>query len=109
MIHYTVSFAFREGTPETEHLGRVRRFLTDLKGRGQIYDYRLLKNRQVASKTRLPLFQADIVIADDGSFGLPFSEVEEIGVHSGHHGWMIENVIDMSVEIFEGLPDDDES
>jgi hypothetical protein len=105
MIHYTVSFAFREGTPEGEHLGRVRSFLADLKSRGQIHDYRLLRNRQLPPKTRLPLFQADIVIADDASFGLPFSEVEEIGVHSGRHGWMIEDVTDMSVEVFDDVPD----
>ncbi len=38
---------------------------------------------------------------DGAQFGLPFAEVGEIGIHSGRHGAMIENVDEFMVEVFE--------
>lgn len=38
-------------------------------------------------------------------FGPPFGEVAAIGIHAGRHGFMIENVSEFIVEVFEELPE----
>jgi hypothetical protein len=103
MIHYNVWFSFKAGTAEPEALSRVQQFLLDLKRRDQIRDFKLLRNRAEAGKTRLARFHALISFADQSQFGLPFQEVATIGVHAGKHGFMIENVDTFIVEVFEEL------
>lgn len=107
MIHYNVWFSFRQGTSELDQMQRVRSFLGDLRSRGQIHDFQLLKNRATAGKSRLARFHALIMFRDDVQFGEPFTEVAAIGFQTGKHGFMIENVTDFIVEIFEELPDTD--
>jgi hypothetical protein len=104
MIHYNVWFSFREGTAELDALARVRQFLLDLKHRNQIHDFKLLRNRAEANKTRLARFHALISFTDKNQFGPPFQEVATIGIHAGPHGFMIENVDTFIVETFEEIP-----
>lgn len=104
MIHYNVWFSFKEGTPEADGLVRVTRFLDDLKQRGLIYDFTLLRNRATADKTRLDRFQALISFTDQEQFGAPFREVAATGIHAGGHGFMIENVGNFVVEVFDEMP-----
>lgn len=105
MIHYNVWFSFANGVAEPEQIQRVRSFLSDLKSRGKIHDFQLLKNRALSGKSRLARFHALIMFLDDDQFGQPFTEVAAIGVHAGTHGFMIENVSEFVVEIFEELSD----
>ncbi len=46
------------------------------------------------------------MFADKEQFALPFQEVAALGIHSGKHGFMIENVSDFVVEIFNELAPD---
>jgi hypothetical protein len=104
VIHYNVWFSFKEGSAEQESLSRVRQFLLDLKERGQVFDFTLLRHRADSGKTRLAPFHAQIVFADQDQFGRPFQEVAAAGMRTGAHGLMIENVDTFIVEIFEELP-----
>ena len=45
MIRYNVWFSFKPGTDAPAGLGRVRDFLTDLKDRGRIHEFKVLRNR----------------------------------------------------------------
>ena len=103
MIHYTVAFSFKPGVADTDQLGQVRAFLADLQARGKIASYRLLRNRNDASRSSLPPYKVDVMLRDEASFGVPFAEVAEIGIHSGAHGLMIEHVDRMVVEVFEDI------
>jgi hypothetical protein len=103
MIHYNVWFSFRDGIVEVDEMRRVRSFLTDLKSRGKIHDFQLLKNRAAPGKSKLARFHAVIMFLDGDQFGQPFSEVAAIGIHAGKHGFMIENVSEFVVETFEEL------
>jgi hypothetical protein len=104
LIHYNVWFSLRDGAAEADQMQLVRAFLADLKSRRQIYDFQLLKNRAAPGNTRLGPFHALIMFRDNDQFGPPFTEVAAIGIHSGRHGFMIENVTDFVVEVFEELP-----
>jgi hypothetical protein len=46
-------------------------------------------------------FHVVIKFVDGSQFGLPFKEVAEIGIHSGKHGFMLENVEQFIVEVSE--------
>lgn len=102
-IHYNVWFSFKDDTVESDQVERVRTFLADLRTRGLVHDFQLLKNRNGEAKTKLPRFHALIVFRDEQQFGEPFAEVADIGVHSGRHGFMIEQIGRFSVEIFESI------
>jgi len=103
MILYNVWFSFKSGSDEDAELSKARTFLDDLKNRAKLHNYRLMKNRAPKEKSRLSTYQLMAEFADGMQFGLPFSEVSQIGIHSGNHGAMIENVDDFMVEIFEDL------
>lgn len=68
-----------------------------------VADYRLLTNRASGTETKMPKYQVIIEFADDTQFGLPFAEVERIGIRSGKHGAMIEHVEEFVVEVFEQI------
>lgn len=104
MIHYNVWFSFKKGTAEPVALKRVAAFLDEQKQSGRIHDFMLLRNQAEAAKTKLARFHALISFVDQEQFVLPFKQVEAIGVHSGPHGLMIENVDTFIVEVFEELP-----
>jgi hypothetical protein len=103
MILYNVWFSFRPGFDENAELAKTRTFLEDLKGRAKLHGYRLMKNRAPKEKSRLASYQLMAEFADGAQFGLPFTEVEQIGIHSGHHGAMIQNVSEFMVEVFEDI------
>ena len=103
MIHYNVWFTFNPTVDEAEQLAHVVRLLEDFKSRDMIAAYRLLRNRGIGSKTRMPRFQVIIEFRDDEQFGLPFAEVDRTGVRGGAHGAMIEHVSEFVVEVFEEL------
>lgn len=104
MIHYNVWFSFKPGTVEMEGLARVRDFLSDLRERGRIDTFTLLRSRAKPGQTRLAPLHAVIVFADQDQFTAAFVDVEASGVHVGRHGSMIENVDTFIVEIFDELP-----
>jgi hypothetical protein len=54
MIHYNVWFSFQAGVDEAYQLEKTRHLLDDLKSRGMIADYRLLRSAhpQVRRKCR---------------------------------------------------------
>jgi hypothetical protein len=103
VIHYNVWFSFKDGISEPDGLGRVRRFLGDLQRRGQIAEFRLMRNTREGDKTNLGPLQAQISFVDSAQFGAPFAEVAATGVHAGQHGFMIEHVNMLGVEVFEDL------
>jgi hypothetical protein len=103
MIHYNVWFSFRAGADEAHQLERTRHLLDDFKSRKMIAGYRLLKNRAAESKTKMPPYQVVIEFGDDEQFGLPFAEVQRIGIRLGKHGTMIEHVDEFVVEVFEEI------
>ena len=104
VIHYYVWFSFRPGVQTDEGLQRVRTFLDEMSGRGVVQEFRLLRNRSAADKTRE--FQAVIVFADADAFARGFEAVEHDGIRAGLHGLMIANLQDFSAEVFEALPAD---
>ena len=101
MILYNVWFSFKAGSNESAELDKARTFLDDLKNRAMLHAYRLMKNRAPREKSRLASYQLMAEFADDRQFGLPFAEVGRIGIHSGSHGMMIQNVDEFMVEVFE--------
>jgi hypothetical protein len=103
MIHYNVWFSFEEGADEPPYLQAARHLLDDFKSRRMIADYLLLKNRAPADETRMPKYQVIIEFEDDNQFGLPFAEVERIGIRLGKHGAVIEHVDQFVVEVFEEI------
>jgi hypothetical protein len=103
VILYNVWFSFKTGADESAELGKARSFLDDLKGRSKLNSYRLMKNRAPREKSRLASYQLMAEFRDDTQFGLPFTEVGGIGIHSGRHGAMIENVDAFMVEVFEDI------
>jgi len=103
MILYNVWFSFKAGSDEAVEIEKIKMFLNDLQDRAMIHEYRLLKNRAQAGKSKLPPYQMIAEFSDENQFGLPFAEVKRIGIHSGRHGSMIENVDEFVVELFEDL------
>jgi hypothetical protein len=103
MILYHVWFSFKPGSDEVAEIEKVRQFLTDLKSRIKLHDFRLTRNRGTPDKTKLCPYQITAEFADGAQFGLPFAEVTKIGIHSGPHGAMIENVDQFMVEVFEDI------
>jgi hypothetical protein len=103
MIHYNVWFSFKPGVDQTAQLSRCRACLDDFKGRKLIHSYSLLENRGKPGKSELPQLQAIIEFQDYEQFGKPFAEVNRIGIHSGLHGLMIEDVEQFKVEVFEHI------
>lgn len=103
MIHYNVWFSFKDGTSESDGLTRVRAFLDDLRQRGRVDDFKLLRSRARPDQTRLARFHAVIVFVDQDQFDAAFRDVETTGAHAGSHGLMIENVDTFIVETFEEL------
>lgn len=103
MILYNVWFSFKSGSDETAEIGKVRRFLDDLQGRTKLHGYRLMKNRAPKEKSKLHAYHLMAEFADGTQMDQPFAEVGQIGIHSGHHGAMIENVDQFLVEVFDDL------
>jgi hypothetical protein len=103
VILYHVWFSFKPGSNEAAELTRTRSFLEDLKGRSKLHAYRLMKNRATREKSKLSSYQLMAEFLDEAQFKLPFGEVTQIGIHSGKHGAMIENVGDFMVEVFEDV------
>ena len=104
MILYNVWFSFKSGSDEQAEIAKTRRFLDDLQSRAKLHGYRLMKNRAAKEKSKLHAYHLMAEFADDNQMGLPFAEVGQIGIHSGHHGAMIENVSNFMVEVFEDVP-----
>ena len=52
MIHYYVWFSFQPEVQPDEGLQRVRTFLDEMTRRGVVQEFRLLRNRSAADKTR---------------------------------------------------------
>jgi len=103
VILYNVWFSFKSGSDEIAEIAKTRHFLNDLKSRQKLHGYRLMKNRTQPEKTKLPPYQLMAEFADSDQFAQPFAEVGKIGLHSGKHGAMIENVEEFKVEVFEDL------
>jgi hypothetical protein len=95
LIHYNVTFSFKDGVAQAPALQRVAMFLDDLRTRALIHDYEITQSED-------GLHVVGIAFLDREQFGLPFKEVAGIGIHAGAHGFMIENVAQFSVEIVEG-------
>jgi hypothetical protein len=101
MIFYNVRFSFKPGSDEPIELEKVRSFLEDLKNRAKLHSYRLMKNRAPHDRAGGCDYQIMAEFIDGSQFGLPFAEVEHIGIHAGRHGAMIENVDAFFVEVFD--------
>jgi hypothetical protein len=103
MILYNVWFSFKAGSDDAAELAKVRTFLDDLQSRSIVHGYRLMKNRATRDKSKLAPYQLMAEFADNEKFGLSFADVQKIGIHSGRHGAMIENVDEFMVEVFDDL------
>lgn len=103
MILYHVWFSFKPGSDETAEIAKTCRFLDDLKTRAKLHAYRLMKNRAPEEKSKLATYHLMAEFTDGQQFGLPFTEVAQLGIHSGHHGAMIANVDTFMVEVFEDI------
>ena len=103
MILYNVWFSFKPGSDDASELGKLRLFFDDLKSRAKLHAYRLMKNRSTNGKSKLPAYHVMAEFTGNDQMSLPFAEVGEIGIHTGSHGTMIENVSDFTVEIFEDI------
>jgi hypothetical protein len=100
---YNVWFSFKPGSNETEELGKTRACFDDLKARAKLQGYRLMKNRSLRKKSKLATYQVMAEFAHYDQMNLSLAEVSQIGIHTGHHGAMIENVSEFTVEIFEDI------
>ena len=103
MKQYNVWFSYRDGVDEFAELEKVRTFAEDLKQRNMIHGYRLLKNCATDGKGCLSKYQLTVDFENDNQFKLPFAEVNQLGIHQGKHGSMIEMVADFIVETFEDV------
>jgi hypothetical protein len=103
VILYNVWFSFKPGANDAVELAKTRSFFDDLKNRSRLHSYRLMKNRASKEKSRLSSYQLMAEFTDTEQFKLSIAEVNQIGIHVGNHGAMIENVDDFIVEIFEDI------
>ena len=94
MIHYNVTFSFKEGVVHEHGLRRVAEFLNDLKDRALIHGFEMTRHDDSQHFV-------GIQFLDREQFNRPFKEVADIGIHAGAHGFMIENVANFSVDIIE--------
>ena len=94
MINYDVTFSFKSGIECGPALARVAVFLTDLQTRALIHDFAITRNDNGPHFVRIRFF-------DREQFNRPFKEVGALGIHSGPHGFMIENVAEFSVTTVE--------
>jgi hypothetical protein len=101
MLHYNVWFSYKAEINENIELEKVRVFLDDLKSKGAIANYSLLKTRAKDEKGRLSKYHAPIEFADNNQFDKAISSVSKIGIHSGLHGIMIGQIKDFIVEVFD--------
>jgi hypothetical protein len=103
VILYNVWFSFQPGSNDAVELAKTRSFLDDLKTRSKLHDYRLMKNRAPRDKSKLSTYQLMAEFLDEAQFKLSLTEITQIGVHSGKHGAIIENVDNFMVEVFEDI------
>lgn len=94
MIHYNVTFSFKEGVAYEHGLRGVAAFLADLQGRALIHGFDITPNDNGQHFVGIHFINRE-------QFSRPFQEVAEIGIHAGAHGFMIENVCQFSVGIVE--------
>jgi hypothetical protein len=94
VIHYNVTFSFKEGVAHEPGLQRVAVFLSDLRTRALIHNFDIRPNEN-------GLHFVEIQFLNREQFDRPFKEVATIGIHAGAHGFMIENVAQFSVAIVE--------
>lgn len=109
MIHLNVWFSFKDASTEEAPLQRVRAFLSDLKDRRKVHEYRLLKSRSAPCEGLRSRFHALIMFHEDDDWGGSVREVQEIGIHAGLHGFMIEDVCEFTTAVYEELPELDPS
>ena len=105
MIHLNVWFSFKNSS-SVDELHRVRAFLDDLRRRGRLDSYELLRSRSGPVEGVSPRFHALIRFRDETQWGGSVTEVQELGIHSGAHGFMIEQVVDFTTAVSEELPED---
>ncbi len=94
MIHYNVTFSFKDGVAHEHGLQCVAAFLRDLQDRALIHGYEIKPhdNNQ---------HFVGIQFVDREQFNRPFKEVADIGIHAGAHGVMIEHVAQFTVATVE--------
>jgi hypothetical protein len=101
MIHYNVWFSFKPGADVELQIVRVRALLDDFRLREMMHDYELLKNRDTEVEGRA--FQVIAKFESDSQFALPFEEIRRTGISEGLHGHAIENVGEITAEVFERI------
>ena len=101
MIHYNVWFSFKPGADVDSQLIRVRALLDDFTSREVMHDYELLRNRDAKVEGRA--YQVIAKFENDRQFGLPFEEIRRAGIWEGLHGFAIENVGEITAEVFESV------
>jgi hypothetical protein len=94
VIHYNVTFSFKDGVADEHALQRVAAFLRGLRERALIHEFDIRRSDDGQHF-------ANIRFLNREQFNRPFKEVADIGIHAGAHGFMIENVAQFTVATIE--------
>ena len=94
MIHYNVTFSFKDGVAHEHALQRVAAFLRDLQERALIHEFEITQGDDGQHVARIRFLNRE-------QFNRPFKEVTDIGIHAGAHGFMIQNVAQFTVATVE--------
>ena len=103
MIHYHVWFNLKPEVCEEEGLATVGRFLKNLCAIDEAATFQLLRNKGGPPRSKLPRYHALVQFLSDVQLADAMKKQASRGIHSGHHGDVIDVVTDFHVEIFSLL------
>ena len=103
MIHYHAWFNLKPEVPEAFGLEIVSRYLSQLTDEKTICGFQLLRNSGEPPKSKLAAYHALVEFTDSQALGLAMKKQTESGIHSNHHGRVVDVVCDFHVEVFEHL------
>jgi hypothetical protein len=98
MISYNVFFTPKPGIGDDHVIAVARAFLDQLKAKGDVRDYRILRVTNPASFPTLPRFQAIVDYATQGELDASFSSMRQPPrFRDGAHGELADLVTDFKV------------
>lgn len=93
---YSVQFVYKPDSIESVEIQKAVSFFDDLKNRDLITRYQILKNQNTErAYTTLLYFETNNIL------NKAMKQIATIGIRSGLHGAMIENVSEFSVAFYD--------
>ena len=103
MLHYHVWFNLKPGIAEEVGIPVVRDYLAGLSSGSDSGGFHLLRNLGRPPRSKLPVYHALVEFADSAALDAAMKKQAKIGIHTGHHGRVVDVVCDFHVEIFTSI------